>query len=164
MTTEYKLIKDFYGNKKAKRSKQPLIKHIEEGLYILEKLSASSRAMRAYCLHPMVQSDDDLFTFAKDIPEVDNDSLLLAMEYRNIANAYLSHRKIKKIDEIKLSPLDDVNDMLKADKIQNYKDFMKYHFHTHANSAALYQYFHNWFERLDININEWLGESHEEFR
>ena len=42
---------------------------------------------------------------------------MLAMEYRNIANACLSHRDISSASEIALSPLEEVNHMLRADKI-----------------------------------------------
>jgi len=44
------------------------------------------------------------------------------MEYRSVANDYLSTRIISDVQEIRLSPLPDVQDMLIADKVQNYKD------------------------------------------
>lgn len=80
-------------------------------------------------------------------PEV----LGLAMEYRNIANAYLSHRKIKNISEISLSPIADVNHMLIGDKIQNYKDFLIYHHGTHDRTEELDQYFKNWLKKLEVS-------------
>ena len=73
------------------------------------------------------------------------------MEYRNIANQYLSYRKIKSIDEISLSPLKEVNEMLIADKIQNYKDFLIYHKDTHPRAKELDEYFNNWLKKLNIN-------------
>jgi hypothetical protein len=72
------------------------------------------------------------------------------MEYRRVANNYLSKRMINSIDEIELSPLKDVNDMLIADKVQNRKDFELYHLDTHERSDVLDQYFKNWLIRLGI--------------
>jgi hypothetical protein len=48
-----------------------------------------------------------------------------------------------------------------ADKIQNYKDFMLYHYGKHKRSNELYTYFHNWFKLLDVNINKWLTNKYE---
>lgn len=79
---------------------------------------------------------------------------MCALEYRNIANQYLSHRVISSIDEINLSPIQIVNDMLKADKIQNYKDFILYHIDTHPRSKELDQYFKNWLKKLEITNEE----------
>jgi hypothetical protein len=52
--------------------------------------------------------------------------LLLATEYRNIANAHLSYHPPGESTFV-LSPLSEVNIMLIADKIQNRKDFELYH-------------------------------------
>jgi len=127
--------------------------HIDEGLYILQKLGASLPAQMAYCLHPIIQSDEALrenIDILNDI-NISNKAIVFTIEYRSIANAYLSTRKICSIDEIKISPLKDVNDMLIADKIQNYKDFEKYHKGTHPRSAELTEYFENWLTRLNIS-------------
>ncbi len=154
---EYKMISQHYGDKTAKRSGVRLMNHIDEGLIILEAIDASDDAMRAYCMHPIFQSDADL---AENFEEyegsifLDATVMILTMEYRSVANAYLSTRKIESIDEIRLSPLKDVNDMLIADKIQNYKDFMKYHHGTHPRSEELYEYFHNWFKRLGVDFED----------
>ncbi len=72
------------------------------------------------------------------------------MEYRSVANEYLSHRTIAHVDEIRLSPLPEVNQMLIADKVQNCKDFELYHKATHPRSAELDLYFNNWLRRLGI--------------
>ena len=46
--------------------------------------------------------------------------------------------------------------MLKADKIQNYKDFRKYHLGTHEKSAELEQYFEEWLAALNVSKERFL--------
>lgn len=146
---EYETIQDLYGNKKTKRSGADLMNHIDEGLYILEKIGASNVAKKAYCLHPIVQGDNELLEHYYNFhyhPTV----VIAAIEYRSVANDYLSRREIKTLGDIRLSPLKDVNDMLIADKMQNRKDFDLYHNGTHDRTSELNQYFDNWFKRLNI--------------
>ncbi len=57
--------------------------------------------------------------------KVDRRVMLLGMEYRSTANNYLSFKSAT--EQIKLSPITDVNHMLVADKVQNRKDFEIYH-------------------------------------
>lgn len=150
---EYSVINEFYGDKKAFRSGVHLMNHIDEGLYILKKIEASIDAQKAYCLHPIIQSDEALLENINllNATNISKIALINAIEYRSVANEYLSTRKINSIDEIRLSPLKDVNDMLIADKIQNYKDFELYHKETHPRSTALTEYFENWLQRLNIS-------------
>jgi hypothetical protein len=157
---EYKLIERYYDTQIAERSGVPKLNHIHEGLIILDQIEASVFAKKAYCLHPLLQNDVDLknnyrreiHTYEKE-DRIDFQSIILAMEYRAVANSYLSNREISNIKEIKLSPLREVNEMLIADKVQNYKDFIKYHEYTHDRRRELFTYFHNWFEALRINQN-----------
>jgi hypothetical protein len=81
---------------------------------------------------------------------IDLYALALAMEYRWVANSYLSQRMIQSIDEIQLSPLIEVQQMLIADKIQNRKDFDRYHRDTHPRARELDRYFRNWLTALEI--------------
>lgn len=76
---------------------------------------------------------------------------MLATEYRWTANSYLSFHPSRPLDEIKLSPLEEVNQMLIADKIQNRKDFEMYHLGKHPSSERLQQYFSEWLERLGVS-------------
>jgi hypothetical protein len=147
---ELDLIGLYYGKARTKRSKVPLMNHITEGLDILDVMACTDLVKRAYCIHPMVQADVDLVKNIAGMETLDGRVVALAMEYRRVANAYLSPRIIKSIDEIELSPLEDVNDMLRADKLQNEKDFRKYHLGTHPRSKELEEYFANWFKRLDL--------------
>jgi len=150
-TNEYQWIKQFYGDRTAKRSGVALMNHIDEGISVLEMIHAGSDAKRAFCLHPLFQADEDFSKNYGFINKVDPYVAMLTMEYRNIANQYLSHRKIESIEEIALSPMDEVNNMLIADKIQNYKDFLIYHDGTHPRSDELNEYFNNWLKRLGVD-------------
>lgn len=151
---EYRLISEFYGKKITKRSKIPLMNHINEGMVLIYTAGGSVDMMKAFCLHPMTQDDKDLgfeyeqLLYLAQTGQISINALALSLEYRNIANAYLSDRKINSIDDIAISPLPGVMFMLFADKLQNYKDFLLYHKDTHPRSAELTQYFKNWIEKL----------------
>lgn len=149
---EYRAIAGFYGDQTAQRSQVRLIDHIDQGIRVLEALGASEAAIKAFCLHPMFQSDADLpkagalyARGAKDAYPV-----ALAMEYRRVANAYLSARELPE-GGVELSPLKEVNDMLIADKAQNRKDFERYHLATHPRSERLGRYFNEWLEALGVS-------------
>lgn len=159
-TLEYLLISEFYGTQTAQRSRVPLMNHINEGIHILNLRGASTAAKRAFCLHPLVQSDGDLVRNLGIVTNaaVSSHALLLAMEYRNFANRYLSKRVVHDVDEIALSPLPEVTQMLVADKIQNYKDFVLYHKGTHPRSIELDEYFNNWLKKLGIDNFDWWFE------
>ncbi|WP_224240323.1 hypothetical protein [Hyalangium gracile] len=152
---EHGLIQDFYGTQRARRSQMPLMSHIHEGLAVILYTGASLQAMRAFCLHPLVQSDTDLkrqyahITQALE-PIPDGAFVLgLAMEYRSVANEYLSHQPMPP-EGIRLSPLEEVNAMLVGDKVQNRKDFELYHAETHERRARLAEYFQQWCQALRI--------------
>lgn len=117
----------------------------------MQQRGASEQAQRAFCLHPIVQSDKDLRQNIIRMDLMPNRTLLMAMEYRSVANAYLSDRELKDWTEIRLSPLNGVNEMLIADKVQNYKDFRLYHAVEHPRAKQLELYFNNWFKRLNID-------------
>lgn len=153
----YETIEQHYGDRTTERSGQRLMRHIDEGLVILERIGADSGTRAAYCLHPLVQGDRDLaanwhwLTLDTKDPLV----MVLAMEYRNIANAFLSpmewHRGYEDFRKIALSPLHQVNQMLVADKIQNRMDFIAYHKGTHPRSDWLDAYFEAWLKALEIS-------------
>lgn len=148
----YKLIQTVYKDKRAERSNVPFIYHIDEGGFILNKLGASETVKDAYYLHPLLQSDED-FNKNKSLPfnDINPETLILAVEYRRVANSYLSNMDVSDFvgftnNEIRL--------MLLADKIQNYKDFLLYHKGTHFKSGILEEYFLNWFNLLEISLEE----------
>lgn len=153
-SSAYKLIEDFYGNERAKRSGVFLMNHIDEGLTILNQLGASYTTMMAYAIHPIVQSDKDVVNglemACKRLSGGSENVIALAMEYRNYANRYLASATMPD-DGIALSPIYAVNEMLIADKVQNFKDFKEYHLGVHQNSDRLNSYFKEWLEALDVS-------------
>lgn len=152
-TFEYTLISEYFRGMKNEKNDVPLINHIDEGLKILNFISASDIAKRAFCLHPMLQSDEDLVKnlFNNNFRQIDPPVLITTMEYKRVANNYLSNRVIAHLGEIEISPLRDVNQMLIADKVQNYKDFELYYKNNIENSSDLIVYFNNWFKKLGID-------------
>lgn len=158
-TVEYEAISKFYGDEKAKRSQIPLMNHIDEGIDILESISASEFAIRAYLLHPIFQGDLEWRSNISRCGEFDSHIMALVLEYRKCANSYLCKPYT---DEYQLGDLKifvniiskDVRDMLYADKIQNRKDFNLYHKGSHARSGQLSKYFDLWIEYL----NKWEDE------
>ena len=152
---EYKLIQQHYGDGKARRSGVYFMNHIDEGLAVLNWRGASEEAKKAFCLHPIFQSDEDLArSHEVDLTGIDPKVVVNAMEYRSVANEYLSRRVIGSINEIRLSPLADVNAMLVADKVQNRKDFERFH-QEHSRHDALAEYFRNWMRKLGVSEGEY---------
>jgi hypothetical protein len=120
MSKAYQIIKEFYGTQFAKRSGVPLINHIDEGLEILKGIGAEQDIMDAYCLHPILQSDESFNqNYTMDFSGIPTSTLLLAMEYRRVANSYLSKNKIE--DFVGFTN-EKIKQMLYADKIQNERD------------------------------------------
>lgn len=149
----YKFAQLYYDDKTANRSKIPYIYHLDEGGGILDYIGASDIVKDAFYLHPFYQSNNDfLANFKYNIPNVTTSSVALAMEYRHVANSYLS--KDKPSDFIGFGGCEEVKQMLIADKVQNYKDFLKHHKDKHTRSNQLDVYFNYWFELLEINYKE----------
>lgn len=160
----YDIVNDFYGAKTTKRSKVPLINHIDQGLKILTALGESDVTKSAFCLHPLLQDDVELSANWNTVCSEIKDPviIMLAMEYRNIANGFLREKMnvfpidSVKADVIRLSPIPAVNNMLIADKVQNRKDFELYHQKTHPASVQLEKYFKLWLQRLGISEDKYL--------
>lgn len=146
----YMLISKYYGNRRAKRSGVLYMNHIDEGLVILDAINATQVAKDAYCLHPILQDDNTLKENIGLIEHVDTCTVITVMEYRNVANRGLSCFQVDDPTTIYLGPMQDVHDMLIADKVQNRKDFLKYHLGTHSKSKELDRYFRNWLRALNI--------------
>lgn len=150
--TAYQLINTIYEGKITARSGVPLINHINEGLLILTHLNATDIVKDAYCLHPILQNDDAFINNKSlNFEGISTESIILAMEYRRVANSYLSRNKME--DFVGFS-CDEVKQMLIADKVQNYKDFLIYHAKTNERRFELDEYFNNWFTLLNVDFNK----------
>ncbi len=146
MRKAYQIISNYYGDTTTKRSGVKLINHIDEGIEILLSIGADSDTIDAYCLHPILQSDEEFNkNFTMDFTGVSTSAIILAVEYRRVANSYLSTGKIE--DFVGFTN-DKIKQMLYADKVQNEKDFALYHEKTHPRSKELRQYFGNWLNKL----------------
>jgi hypothetical protein len=155
----FELIQRHYGSKRAKRSGVLYMNHIVEGLEILDRLGANDPTKAAFCIHPILQEDASLpnnmvwMSIAlRDYPEV----LMLAMEYRNVANRGLSCYQVDDPNRIYLGPIHEVHKMLIADKVQNRKDFLLHHLGTHPKSIELDMYFKNWLRALGVTEARYL--------
>jgi hypothetical protein len=160
---EFEIMKNYYGDRRAKRSNVPYINHIIEGLAVMSYRDDAKpndvdmyTAMQAYTLHPIFQEDAELVkVFSREVRclgAIGQDVVVLAMEYRRTANSYLSTHDVSSYSP---SPLKEIREMLIADKVQNYKDFLTFHFETHPRRAELNEYFKNWFNILDISKSDW---------
>lgn len=145
---EYDAINKFYAEKTAVRSKLPMIRHIDDGLHILSLIGATDRAKAAFCLHPIVQNNEDV-----DVSW--SPAYTLACEYRDRANAYLCCPEtdwvltVKDVRSIVGEMSDECRTMLIADKRQNYADFIVAHFGNHKRSSNLDRYFRLWLAFLE---------------
>ncbi|MCY1220568.1 hypothetical protein D9M72_325870 [compost metagenome] len=168
---EYQAIADYYADRCAERSRVPLINHINEGLVVLDKINASMYSMRAWCLHPLFQADQDLAQNVLRLGpfwDFNPHCILLAMEYRYRANAWLSDKVTKSVwqgqsavervhPDVQVSglpapgDLEEVWHMLIADKVQNCKDFLTHHKGKHERSFELEIYFGHWLKVLDVD-------------
>lgn len=156
----YGYIYHYYKDKSAKRSGVPYINHINEGLRILEYIGASKEALIGYCVHPLFQVNQDLIQVFKSshYRRIPDEFIALGLKYRFWANRYLCRPYNDNLTAPEIfvgEPMpEDVKQMLIADKIQNYKDFMIHHRDTHPRGPELEAYFFEWFAYLEINPDQ----------
>ena len=145
---EYAAINAFYGSRVALRSQLPFMRHIDDGLHILQLIGASALAKAAFCLHPIVQNNETVDVSWSSAHQ-------LACEYRDKANAYLCRPDTDYVttpEDVRFlvgNMSDDCRSMLIADKRQNYGDFIAEHFGKHARSEQLDRYFRLWLSFLE---------------
>lgn len=158
----YALIQRRYQGKIARRSGVSYMNHIREEVLLLYSMYGDdAELIEAYCLHPIFQSDKSLSNLLvegqAELALLSPRIIILAMEYRRVANSYTIRHKIKAPTSIDIGPLTKVHQMLVADKIQNKKDFMKYMYLKHDRpsyrkvSEHGLQYFDSWLNRLGVS-------------
>jgi len=163
---EYQAIRQHYADRVAQRSGVPLLQRIDEGLIILSELDATDDAMRAFCLHPLFQADDDLVRHGQEfMNSVDADPfvILLVMEYRNKANGWPSDRIQRTPAGLHIvsdslpsaGPIEAVQHMLIADKVQHRKYFIRHLRGKHPRSDELDLYFDRWLRALEVHQDEY---------
>lgn len=155
----YDRIKEYYGTRCAERSGVPLINHIDEGLRILGHLGADTDTQDAFCIHPLIQADADLLKHSNlRWHDITPRTMLLAMEYRWRANNWLSDKVtlgVKLYGTPDAGNITAVRQMLIADKVQNYADFVQYHESTHPRATELRTYFVSWLYHLDVSSEQY---------
>lgn len=148
-TIEYRRISAYYNGKVAKRSGLPYMKHIDDGLKILEALGAARVTKKAWCLHALIQSDVEFVENLHLLERCDAVAVALAIEYRHTANAYLS--RMPEQTEPKTGVSSKIRQMLIADKIQNYHDLITHNM-KHPRYWSLCGYFNNWLNALLCSV------------
>jgi len=169
IATHYQMVKHFYADQTAKRSKIPLINHIDEGMKLLEYFNADDYTIAAYAVHPLVQ-DNEIRQKQIDngiVATIDPTVLKLAYDYSTIANDYLCRNNTDNYDYRTIMNIiaGHINHgcdsraliMLKADKAQNRKDFEIAHLGTHPRSDQLHEYFKKWLNVLGISEYEYTN-------
>ena len=154
------LIRKYYGDRVAERSGVPLINHVNEGLTILTMMNAPGSTMSAWCIHPIFQNDEDLKANLRLIQECERSAILETMEYRRCANSYLCRPEtddytLEDVSREVNIVLDSTRMMLIADKVQNRKDFLKYHHGIHERSDQLDAYFKMWLKYLNVSDEDY---------
>ena len=159
MNTEFEIAMDLitahYKNERAKRSGVRLMAHIKEGVKILNDIEATEETKAAFAIHPMLQDTKELLKNITYVASrVSTNVLVLALQYREAANAYLCREETDHVTWFALKNQlrhEDhrVLQMLYADKLQNQKDFRLYHESTHPRKEELEKYFKTWLLALD---------------
>jgi hypothetical protein len=85
--------------------------------------NASIDVMKEFCIHPLYQNDADLIKNLNILDQFSPTAVGLCFEYRHIANSG-TREQFRVFNSLPLSILPDVNEMLLADKVQNYHDFL----------------------------------------
>lgn len=160
---EYDIAQKFLEGKSSLVGDVSLIDTLEAGLAVLDKLSTWPTSMKAYCLRPLLQDDHSFEEGWKTVCRngVQPRALVLAMEFRRIANSFLPSPYTDRwtIAKIKLRVgliIPPVRLMLIAHKAVGYRQFLQ-HAGRHARHRELAVYFEKWFVLLDVTKQEILA-------
>jgi hypothetical protein len=141
---EYTKARKYLEGKAARRSGQPYIKHIDEGLALIPEHAVAAR--KAFCLHALLQSDEDFLKNYNLLQDCNTTAVALAMEYRSVANVG-TREKFLQTGKLTPSVSYEVNLMLLADKKQNMLDCVAFQ-HDNPDYESLMEYFKAWITLL----------------
>jgi hypothetical protein len=148
---EWRVARELLIGRETKRTGVNYFQHVEEGVKILQAIGAAFSTQKAFCIHPLVQCDEDLLNSLSVLHRFCSRSVALAFEYRWVANRG-TRQHVCQDWIVQLSVWPAVNQMLVADKVQNCKDFRQYYTAaTHPMYAELDRYFQVWFDALHID-------------
>lgn len=146
----YTMISNWYGDRTANRSGVRLMNHIDEGLVLLT--TAPTNVHIAFTLHPLYQDPKDRAYNIISYLALPEDIRVLIDEYNKIMQTCSSKgfAKGRRVDLSEFNYIDKENILMMciADKLQNQKDFYKYHWQTHPESDNLEAYFEHWIDEL----------------
>lgn len=155
---EYEMARKLLGNKTTTDGRTLLIEQVDQTLKVLNHLSSWPAVMRAACLRPLLQ-DDHTFEYGWKTAcknGVQPRALVLAMEFRRVANSYLCTTLTDFWDdeEVRLRlglVIPPVRAMLIAHKTVGYHQFLLQQAQTHFRRKELRAYFERWFRVLEAD-------------
>ena len=150
---EYRLIEKSYRKHTSRRTQQPYMKHIDQGLWLLLHVNDDPAVLGAWCAHPLFQINSVLqeALHARTSITEHGRTVVLAMEYRAVANAFLTP-DWSRAGLPRVSAIEEVNQLLVVDKFQNARE--AYLFSDKLGEercAQLDVYFRKWFDALGID-------------
>lgn len=118
---------------------------LDEGLDLLSSMEADEEAKKAFCLCFFLTKEEHLNNFlASDLSEVKQTSILLAMEFRRLYLEFLPSSNVKAIKYVRLSSIADVNKMLTAYLMIQYKKVLS----GNRDSEEMRIFYKTWLKKL----------------
>lgn len=150
----YQIISELYEGQKAKRTQLPYIKHIDDGLLILDDLDADLITKEAWCMHPIFQMPDlkEKVMDSKGQPQIRLATAILAAEYAETANQYRTVNYQSFHDNLPEIPNSRVKKLLTCDKVQNYIELENTrHLLPYETVDRTHRYLLNWLHHLSFD-------------
>jgi len=151
-TPEYILAEKDLTPTISRRSQQSHFIHVRQGIEILRAMKSSYAAQRAFAIHPLLQDKEKLDFYRFRMENCSVHAVVLAMEFCALATAgKRPHNPLGKTWMPAVSNVHEVNDMLIADKIQNWVSYKKYHnLYPDLDKKQMIAYFNKWFDALGV--------------
>ena len=156
---EYRLIKEHYGVSKSNFD-VPLIQVVDDGLVLLAAMSAPAAVKGAWCLHPLLQSEEALeqsIRFPLRIRGASPMAILFAMDFRLRIGSYPLQNPVVYTDyRGRLIP--EVKMMLIAQKVQGRSAFLrrKDDYLPPSERGEMDLYYRNWLDYLGVSQQQYV--------